>query len=182
MNQVGMLLLAAAKRSVALPEGFSAMIRARNFHEAAPMVRMQLDTALRVAALRFVPDLHAYAAAVMEGTAVYKLKDDTGARLTDHRLLERLAETFPWVTTVYRDASAFVHLSARHLWTSIAALDEAEHIVVFQISPQDPARVTEDSYYEAVDAFHQCLRLAKGLILGGMRQLSGGASNDGASS
>ena len=66
-NQVGMLLLAAAKRSIALPEGFTAMIRARNFHAAAPMVRMQLDTALRVAALRFVSDPHAYAAAVMEG-------------------------------------------------------------------------------------------------------------------
>jgi hypothetical protein len=179
MNQVGLLLLAAAKRSVALPDGFAAMIRARNFHAAAPMVRMQLDTALRVAALRFVPDPHAYAAAVMEGAAVYKLKDDTGARLTDHRLLERLAATFPWITTVYRDASAFVHLSARHLWTSIAAIDEAEHLVVFQISPLDPARVTEDSYYEAVDAFYHCLLLAKGLILSGMRQLSGAAIDDG---
>lgn len=178
-NQVGMLLLAAAKRSIALPEGFTAMIRARNFHAAAPMVRMQLDTALRVAALRFVSDPHAYAAAVMEGAAVYKLKDDTGVRLTDHRLLERLAETFPWITTVYRDASAFVHLSARHLWTSIAAIDEAERLVVFQISPCDPARVAEDQYYDAVDAFYRCLLLAKGLILGGMRQVAGLA--DGAS-
>lgn len=173
LNQIGMLLLAAAKRSVALPEGFATMIRDRNFHAAAPMVRMQLDTALRVAALRFVPDPNAYAASVMEGVAVYKLKDDTGARLTDHRLLERLSETFPWITTVYRDASAFVHLSARHLWTSIAALDEAEHIVHFQISPHDPVQITENRYYEAVDAFYQCLLLAKGLILGGMRQVSG---------
>lgn len=178
-NQIGLLLLAAAKRSVALPEGFCAMIRARNFHAAAPMVRLQLDTALRVAALRFVADPHAYAAAVMEGTAVYKLKDDTGTRLTDHRLLERLSPTFPWVTTIYRDASAFVHLSARHLWTSIAALDEAEHIVVFQISPQDPARVSEDAYYDGVDAFYRCLLLAKGLILGSMRQISGIAVDDG---
>ncbi|PZU05998.1 hypothetical protein [Sphingomonas sp.] len=178
MNQVGMLLLAAAKRSVALPEGFTAMIRARNFHAAAPMVRLQLDTALRVAALRFVPDPHAYAAAVMGGEAVYKLKDDTGARLTDHRLLERLGATFPWITTVYRDASAFVHLSARHLWTSIAAIDEAEHLVVFQISPEDPARVGEDQYYDAVDAFYRCLVLAKGLILSGMRQLAGVADDE----
>lgn len=68
---------------------------------------------------------------------------------------------------------------ARHLWTSIAALDEAEHIVVFQISPQDPAPIREDAYYEAVDAFRRYLLLAKGLILGGMRQLSDGAVSDG---
>ena len=179
-TQVGMLLLAAAKRSISLPEGFTAMIRARNFHAAAPMVRMQLDTALRVAALRFVCDPHAYAAAVMEGAAVYKLKDDTGVRLTDHRLLERLAETNPWITTVYRDASAFVHLGAKHLWTSIAAIDEAERLVVFQISPCDPARVTEDQYYDAVDAFYRCLQLAKGLILGGMRQVAGVANGSAA--
>ena len=179
-GQVGMLVLAAAKRSTALAEGFTAMIRARNFHAAAPMVRMQLDTALRVAALRFVSDPHAYAAAVMEGGAVYKLKDDTGVRLTDHRLLARLGETFPWIETVYRDASAFVHLSAKHLWTSIAALDEAERLVVFQISPCDPARVTEDQYYDAVDAFYRCLLLATGLILGGMRQVA--ALADGATS
>jgi len=104
--------------------------------------------------------------------AVYKLKDDTGVRLTDHRLLERLAETFPWINTVYRDASAFVHLSARHLWTSISAIEEAERLVVFQISPCDPARVTEDQYYDAVDAFYHCLLLAKGLILSGMRQVA----------
>ncbi|WP_242154522.1 hypothetical protein [Sphingomonas sp. BAUL-RG-20F-R05-02] len=165
--------MAAAKRSIALPEGFTAMIRARNFHAAAPMVRMQLDTALRVAALGFVSDPHAYAAAVMEGAAVYKLRDDTGVRLTDHRLLERLVETVPWITTVYRDASAFVHLRARHLWTSIAAIEEAERLVVFQISPCDPARVTEDQYYDAVDAFYQCLLLAMDLILGGMRQVTG---------
>lgn len=178
LNQIGMILLAAAKRSVALPAGFVAMIEARNFHAAAPMVRMQLDTALRVAALRFVPNPHAYAAAVMEGIPVYKLKDDTGARLTDHLLLSRLAETFPWVTPVYKDASAFVHLSARHLWTSIAALDEAEHIVHFEIAAEDPARVPEDRYYEAVDAFYHCLTLAKGLILGGMRQNAGAAGEN----
>jgi hypothetical protein len=178
LNQIGMLFLAAAKRSVALPAGFIAMIEGRNFHAAAPMVRMQLDTALRVAALRFVPDPHAYAAAVMEGTPVYKLKDDTGARLTDHLLLSRLADTFPWVTPVYRDASAFVHLSARHLWTSIAALNEPEHIVHFEISATDPVRVSEDRYYEAVDAFTHCLALATGLILGGMRQLVGAAGED----
>lgn len=178
LNRIGMLLLAAAKRSVALPAGFIAMIESRNFHAAAPMVRMQLDTALRVAALRFVPDPHAYAAAVMEGTPVYKLKDDTGVRLTDHLLLGRLAGTFPWVTPVYRDASAFVHLSARHLWTSIAALDEAEHIVHFEISAEDPARVTENHYYEAVDAFYRCLTLAKGLILSGMRQIAGAAGEN----
>jgi len=161
-SQVGMLLLAAAKRSISLPEGFTAMIRARNFHAAAPMVRMQLDTALRVAALRFVSDPHAY------------------VRLTDHRLLERLAETNPWITTVYRDSSAFVHLSAKHLWTSIVAIDEAERLVVFQISPCDPARVTEDQYYDAVDAFYRCLLLAKGLILGGMRQVAGVANGSAA--
>lgn len=167
LSQVDMLLLAVAKRSVALAEGFPAMIRARNFHAAAPMIRMQLDTALRVAALRFVADPRAYADAVMSGAEVFRLKDDTGRRLNDHRLLERLAETFPWIQGVYRDASAFVHLSARHLWTSIADTDEETHIVRFLIGPEDPPRVSDAHYVEAVDAYYRCLILAKGMVLGG---------------
>ncbi|MBI0477076.1 hypothetical protein D9601_17145 [Sphingomonas sp. MA1305] len=170
VSQIDMLLLAAAKRSVALAEGFPAMIRARNFHAAAPMIRMQLDTALRVAALRFVSDPHAYAEAVMGGAEVFRLKDDTGARLNDHRLLERLAETFPWIQGVYRDASAFVHLSARHLWTSIATTDEDSRTVRFVLGPEDPPRVSDGHYIEAVDAFYRCLLLAKGLVLGGLHR------------
>lgn len=120
-GHIGFLMLAATKRSLALADGFEAMIRDRNFHAAAPMVRMQLDTALRISALGFVDDPHVYADAIMKGVSPRKLKDDTGKLMTDHQLQVRLSAKFPWISEIYKRASGFIHLSDSHLWTAIAS-------------------------------------------------------------
>ena len=53
-----LLASAVLKRSMALIDGFSAMIRAENFICAAPLVRLQLDNLLRFSASWMVEKPH----------------------------------------------------------------------------------------------------------------------------
>jgi hypothetical protein len=46
-----MYIIAAMKRSLCLLRGFADLVESRNYVAAAPLVRLQMDNALRVAAL-----------------------------------------------------------------------------------------------------------------------------------
>lgn len=78
-----LLAVATLNRSLALLTGFSAMIEARNFVSAAPLIRLQLDNCLRFSACWLVSDPHDFAMKVLEGKQVRSLRDSNGNRLTD---------------------------------------------------------------------------------------------------
>jgi hypothetical protein len=98
-------------------------------------------------------------------TKFNKLKDADGNRLTDAYLRQKLAEKHPWITPVYEQTSDFIHLSGRHLFNSIASLDEDTRTVRFVISGQDPPRPHEN-YFEIIDAFFEATKLVALLLLG----------------
>lgn len=164
--KVDEMILASVKRSLGLARGFRMMIEDENFTCAAPLVRLQLDCALRLGALSMVADPEAFAAAMMTGEKMDKWKSDNGQRMTDRYLVNRLKPTMPWVEGTYNDACEFVHLSSRFLHNSIARLDEEKRMVYYFISAQDPARDGEAKYYQAVEAFRRSFIIASefGLI------------------
>jgi hypothetical protein len=159
------ILVGVVKRTLALADGFRTHIAARNFTCAAALVRMQLDTAMRVFAARLVSDSEAYAKAVFHGERVDKLKDRHGKRLTDSYLVKRLNERHPWVEGVYRDASGLIHFSNRHIFASIAKLSEADRTVHYLVSAKDPPRPDED-YFEVIEAYFESMKLTMGLAHG----------------
>src|SRR5215471_9979911 len=86
-----MLAVGALNRSAALGAGFRGLIEQRNFLCAAPILRLQLDTALRFYAAFIVEDPHAFASAVLKGTPVRKLKDKSGTFMHDAHLVSCLS-------------------------------------------------------------------------------------------
>lgn len=74
-------------------------------------------------------------------------------------------EEFPWVENVYKETSGFVHLSERHIFSSIAKTDDASRTVQFVISAEDPERRDED-YFEILDCFFEATKMAGTIILG----------------
>lgn len=124
---------------------------------------MQLDTALRLSALGYTDDTK-FAEKIMRGEHLNKMKDRTGQQLRDARLVGLLAEEYPWVPRVYADANQFIHLSHRPFFGSIDSLNDEERSFVLHLSAADPESVTEDQYYEAVDAFWNSQRLVLGFV------------------
>jgi hypothetical protein len=160
-----LFMLGALKRTFAQSRGFRDLISAQNFPCAAAIVRLQIDTAMRVNALRLVEDRDALCGAVLGGQRFNTLKDGAGKKMTDAYLREKLAEDHPWITKVYQQTSDFVHLSGRHFYSSIVSTDDSARIMRFLISAQDPPR-PEEEYFEVIDTFFDVSKVAATLILG----------------
>lgn len=160
-----MMVMASIKRSLGLADGFRTMVEDQNFTVAAPLVRLQLDCALRLSALSAVGDPEALATAFVKGEKLDKFKTRTGLKLTDRLLVNHMKEDIPWVEGVYNDACEFIHLSSRVLWNSVAKTDDTERIAYFQISALDPVRGGEEKYFSAVEAFKNCFVLTKVIAL-----------------
>lgn len=164
MYQSDLFLLGAMRRTQAQSRGFRDLIAARNFPCAAAIVRLQIDTAMRINGLSLVENIDEFCAALMDGKRYNQQKDRDGKKLTDAYLRQRLAETYPWINPVYETTSDLIHLSTKHLYTSIVRTDDETRTVYFQIGDQDPPRA-DDAYFEAMDGFFEATKLAGMLIL-----------------
>lgn len=164
LGHADFFVFGALRRTLAQARGFRDLISARNFPCAAAILRLQIDTAIRVNALSLVDDPDATCRTVLEGKQFNRLKDRDGNKMSDAYLRGKLAESHAWISPVYERTSDFVHLSGRHFEVSVARTDDATRMAYFQISGHDPER-PDETYFEAVDAFFEATRLAGMLML-----------------
>lgn len=161
---VDLTLLAAAKRTLALSSGFRLHMRQHNFTCAAALMRMQLDTALRLYAGSLMAEGPAqYFQDVFDGKPVDRMKDAHGQRLTDSYLAKRLNEKYPWVQSVYKNLCDVAHLSNRHIFSTMSKLNDEERSFELSIMPSDPER-PDEHYFEILDAFLSCMKVNVVLI------------------
>jgi hypothetical protein len=160
-----LFVIGALKRTLAQSQGFRTLIGAKNFPCAVAILRMQIDTAMRVNALLLFKEPDACCEAILGGRRFNTLKDSAGNKLTDSYLREKFAEKHPWASQVYKETSDFVHLSGRHSYGSIASTDDDTRVVYCAISGTDPPRPEAD-YFEVVDAFLEITKVVGVMLLG----------------
>lgn len=165
ITHTDVFVLGAFRRTLAQASGFRSLLQERNFPCAAAILRLQLDTAMRINGLTLLDDSDAACKSVLEGVAFNELRGRDGRRLSDIYLRKCLAEKHPWIDPIYVHMSNFVHLSGRHFDVAIAKTDEATRMAYFQISATDPPR-PEAVYFEVVDSFFEVTKLAGALLLG----------------
>jgi hypothetical protein len=154
----------AMRRTLAQAKGFRLLIENKNFPCAAGVLRMQIDTAMRINGLTLVDDREAMAKAIIDGAAMNTFKAAGGEKLNDFYLRKRLSEKHPWIQSVYEGSSDFIHLSGRHFYNAIHKTDDDTRMVYFAITGDDPVRPDID-YFEIVDAFFGTTKLVATLIL-----------------
>lgn len=164
LSHADFFVLGALRRTLAQARGFRSLIEARNYPCAAAILRLQLDTAMRINGLSLLTDVDAACKSVLDGEKFRRLKARDGSKLTDVYLRGKLAEQNTWIDLVYERTSDFVHLSGGHFEVSIARTEDESQMAYFQISGQDPHR-PEETYFEVVDAFFAATRLAGMLML-----------------
>ena len=149
------LINAAINRNLALSEGFRTLIKDRNMICAGALLRMNLDTALRVYAGFRVGDPHEFAISVMEGKHISRMKDRGGKPMTDRYLLSKLSRDYPWIESVYKKTSGYVHLSEVHIFNTFDPnIDPETGKFGVKIGPRD-TDLPEEFYLEAIVAFHE---------------------------
>lgn len=155
------LVLAALNRSRANIHAFRSVMESGNYIAALPFVRMQLDSALRLLATTLVDNPDELAKKILDGEPIRKLKDRSGAKMTDSHLLSEFAKSEPWVTKVYESVSGFIHLSNKHIF-SLFSNEGADGAFQIAIGPSQN-HIPEEFRVEAVAAITHITKLVIGL-------------------
>lgn len=150
-----------ARRSLALSSGFRSMIEQRNSLCALPIVRMQLDTVLRLYAGFFVSDHQKFCRDVLAGKQVDHVKSDDGKLMKDSYLRDRVATRNPWIVDVYKLTSGHIHFSSRHIFEALRRGNGDNFEMV--IGPNNSEREASD-YREPMRCVHH-LNLIIGFAL-----------------
>jgi hypothetical protein len=145
------LAVAALNRSLSNSSAFTQMVRAQNYLIAASLVRLQLDTFLRFFASYLVSDPHDFATSVLAGTEIRKLRDRSGATMTDRYLVESVASEFPWVPSVYKSTSGFIHLSDKHIYGAIQSVQNDGRLSM--LIGSNPDRFPNELWVEMTEGF-----------------------------
>jgi hypothetical protein len=154
--------LAAIKKTASLSHAFCTLVRAKNTLAAAALVRLQLDTAMRMFGLTQVEDIETAGTWLMNDNSYRKLKARTGEALSDAFLHRTLDERYPGLSEAYEAASAYVHLSGQHIKTGLWS-QEGSSILFFDLKRTDDAR-PDEWFADIIDAFDQATRLTAELI------------------
>lgn len=142
---------AIAHRSCCLISGFCIMIEKENFICAAPLVRLHLDSLLRLYAGWLVSDPNKFATNVLKGEHVSNLKDRDGKKMYDNHLVKKMSEEYPWITSLYKETSGYVHFSHKHHSNTIDSFNDEERSIVFRVSAKD-VNIPDGIREEAIDA------------------------------
>jgi len=154
METFDFFLIAALNRTVNISKAYTTLIRDNNFIAAAPLVRINIDTLLRLyASIISEFDRNTFAAKVMGGELIKKMKlNGTKKDLRDDTLYLELSkiEGMEWVTDIYKVGSSFVHLEKSHIFSALKIADEKEKIVNMSIGFHDAFIPESEKFGSAV--------------------------------
>lgn len=110
------LIAAALWRSTALIEGFLLLVDTKNRFAAVPLIRLQLDSAMRIHACSRVANPQDFVRHMLEGGEPKKFSQHDGEQLSDSFLHKQLTEQYPTTSDLYKDTNGYIHLSNHHLF------------------------------------------------------------------
>lgn len=149
---VDLVILAVIQRSLCLIEGFTFLLERQNVLCAVPLIRLQIDSIMRLYACWLVADYNTVASYLLDGASLRRLKSTDGHSLTDSYLRQKVSQIYPWVNSVYDKTSAFIHLSTPHMVSPVEFISNRQ--LSISVGCQTTGRQwTEDEMLEAIDAF-----------------------------
>jgi hypothetical protein len=119
LRPLDLVMLAAVHRSRRLLEAAQMLCDSRNTIALDPLIRLQVDTLLRVNAVQHEKDPGAVEIALCTGETVRKLKTLDGKKMYDKELVDRLNNDLPWTREIYEKYCDAVHFSTDHLVQSL---------------------------------------------------------------
>jgi hypothetical protein len=144
------IIISALNRTVNINKAYTTLIRDNNFIAAAPLVRINMDTLLRLyASIISEFDRNTFASKVIDGELIKKMKlRGTKQALNDRTLHEELSKVkdMEWVSRIYEAGSSFVHFEKSHFIFSRSISDDESRLMHMTIGFHD-AFVPEDQKF-----------------------------------
>jgi hypothetical protein len=162
LHTIDLITIAVMNRSLSNIFGFTSMIRDKNFGTAAAIIRLHLDTQLRLSACWLYSKPEELALEILKGNRIDHLKAQDGRPMNDRYLVEKLAEKHPWVEEVYKQTSGYIHLSEKHLSMATKIKKGEPMTFASQISRYD--EVSEELQTEAISCMQEITNIQLGLL------------------
>ena len=154
MFGLDLLAYAAIKRNLSTTTAISQLVSSWNMVSARALLRVHIDTALRFSAAWLVEQPHDFALKVIGGHRIDKLKDLTGAKLTDAHLVQIRASEYPWLPRVYESLSGYIHFSGTHVFDSVTGRGDEDMSISFEVAATD-YKFPEFSWNEILECTHE---------------------------
>ena len=106
-------------RVLNLNASFVLLLEHHHYLSAASLVRVQLDTLMRLNSINLVSEPQELASKVLEGIQINTLVDKEGNLMRDGYLKKKLSEFIPWSKNVYDKTSGFIHFSDSHIFANM---------------------------------------------------------------
>lgn len=145
-----LLVIGAGKRHASMAAAVSQLVEAWNMVAVRALLRMQIDTALRLSVAWVMESPNDFAKRVLGGERIDRMKDPEGKPLTDARLVERHTKAFPWLPVVYERLSGYVHFSDSHIFAPMKVT--GDHAYETTVGPAD-LEFPESSWLEITGCF-----------------------------
>lgn len=150
--------LGAAKRTFNTISGFKLLVENINMICARALLRTKIDTAIRFFALFIVPNPGNFVMQVLAGKKISDLCDTKGNKLSDRYLISLLSPDYPWLETVYKNLSGYIHLSSSHLFDSLASIDDISNKIIWKLSDIDD-KYKEGPWIELINCFNESINI-----------------------
>jgi hypothetical protein len=158
------LALSVLTRTLSLIRGFQTLVDSNCYTCAAPLVRLQLDSALRLHGVITCRDPHIVAHQVCSGVALRTIKHSNGGKMTDKFLQQLLEKSSPWLPEIYSLSSAYVHLSDQHfLHLMMQSTKDESGTRTFAVSDEEEY-IPEEHRASLVKAFSAITRSVLDLV------------------
>lgn len=128
------------KRSLDTLTGILTLVSQWNFTAAGALLRVQLDSLLRVAYLGTIPalDRDRVCREILGGESFNRIRGTDGRHLTDGRLRGVTEEQYPWLGSVYTETSKLIHFSDKHCFLTARNPNEESRTVEFVFGTRHP--------------------------------------------
>ena len=148
------LFLASCNRSIQVLDGFLLLMKNSSYSCSMALLRIQLDTILRLYGITQTKDVHESANEIIKGTRLSDIKDCTGKKLQDGHLVNLISVQNPWVRHVYKLCSGYIHLSDMSFYHLIGLSETVPNSTerVFYIGSNEE-HVEEQYKLELIEAF-----------------------------
>lgn len=105
------IFLASCNRALQVLHGFTLIINNGGYSCGVALLRLQLDSVLRLYGITITKDPHETANKIISGEKLSKIKDNSGKQLSDGHLVSLLTKQNSWLKHVYSLCSGYIHLS-----------------------------------------------------------------------
>lgn len=141
LHPFDMFLIGVLNRTVNLNKAFTTLIRQKNFIAAAPLIRISLDSFMKLYAARISEyDLDTFTFKVMAGEHIRNMKlKKSKQKLTDKYLVDELSkiEGMNWVKSIYDAGSSYIHFADSGIFSSQTPVNKGNGTISLSIGFHD---------------------------------------------